>query len=45
MLFAIFDCAKLLSLIIKCLASGNIDMMVARQIDDENRRLLNHVNV
>jgi len=37
----IIDCAKLLSLIMKFLASGNTDMVVARQIDDENRSLLN----
>ena len=33
---------KLLSLIMKSLASGNIDMVVAaRQVDGQNRRLLN----
>ena len=34
-------CMKLLSLITKSLASGNMDMVVARTMDDENRRLLN----
>ena len=39
----VFDCAiKLLSLIMKSLAPVNIDIVVAaRQVDDENRRLLN----
>jgi len=41
MMFVVFDCAvKLLPLIMKSFASGNMDMVV-RQIDDENRRLLN----
>jgi len=40
-LFVVFDCAvKLLPLIMKSFASGNMDMVV-RQIDDGNRRLLN----
>jgi len=40
MMFVVFDCEmKLLSLIMKSLASGN--MVVVRQIDDGNRRLLN----
>jgi len=41
-LFVVFDCAvKLLSLIMKSLALGSMDMVVVRQIDDGNRRLLN----
>jgi len=37
-LFVVFDCAKkLLSLIMKSFASGNMDMVVVRQIDDGNR--------
>ena len=41
-LFVVFDCAvKLLSLIMKSFASGNMDMVVVRQIDDGNRRLFN----
>jgi len=38
----VFDCAiKLLSLIIKSLAPVKMDMVAARCIDNENRRLLN----
>ena len=37
----VIDCAKLLSLTMKSLALGNMDMLVERQIDDESRKLLN----
>jgi len=38
-LFVVLDCAvKLLSLIMKSLALGSMDMVVVRQIDDGNRR-------